>query len=77
MRTLPVGIDQRSACRHPDWTGPDDLAVKIIELRELAKRELGTKFDLRAYHDLVLKNGALPMNLLEENVRAWIKQQKG
>ena len=50
--------------------------IRIIELRELAKRELGPKFDLRAYHDLVLKNGALPMNLLEENVRAWIKQQK-
>ena len=35
MRTLPVGIDQRSASRHPDWTGPDDLAIKIIELREI------------------------------------------
>ncbi|MDI3329182.1 MAG: FMN-binding glutamate synthase family protein [Micrococcus sp.] len=35
MRTLPVGIDQRSACRHPDWTGPDDLAIKIHELREI------------------------------------------
>jgi methylamine---glutamate N-methyltransferase subunit C len=35
MRTLPAGIDQRSACRHPDWTGPDDLAIKIIELREV------------------------------------------
>src|SRR5258708_11742007 len=35
MRTLPPGIDQRSACRHPDWTGPDDLAIKIAELREL------------------------------------------
>lgn len=35
MRTLPVGIDQRSACRHPDWTGPDDLAIKILELREI------------------------------------------
>src|SRR5207253_4711231 len=35
MRTLPAGIDQRSACRHPDWTGPDDLAIKILELREL------------------------------------------
>ncbi|MFP5068680.1 FMN-binding glutamate synthase family protein [Pseudonocardia nantongensis] len=35
MRTLPAGIDQRSACRHPDWTGPDDLAIKIIELREI------------------------------------------
>ena len=35
MRTLPEGVDQRSAARHPDWTGPDDLAIKIIELREI------------------------------------------
>jgi glutamate synthase domain-containing protein 2 len=35
MRTLPEGVDQRSASRHPDWTGPDDLAIKIQELREL------------------------------------------
>ncbi len=35
MRNLPVGIDQRSACRHPDWTGPDDLTIKIQELREI------------------------------------------
>ena len=35
MRTLPAGIDQRSACRHPDWVGPDDLAIKLQELREI------------------------------------------
>lgn len=35
MRNLPQGIDQRSACRHPDWTGPDDLEIKILELREI------------------------------------------
>jgi glutamate synthase domain-containing protein 2 len=35
MRTLPEGIDQRSACRHPDWTGPDDLEIKIEEIREI------------------------------------------
>ncbi len=35
MRTLPPGIDQRSASRHPDWTGPDDLEIKILELREI------------------------------------------
>ena len=35
MRCLPAGIDQRSACRHPDWTGPDDLEIKINELREI------------------------------------------
>jgi glutamate synthase domain-containing protein 2 len=37
MRTLPKGIDQRSACRHPDWTGPDDLEIKILELREITE----------------------------------------
>jgi len=40
MRTLPEGIDQRSACRHPDWTGPDDLAIKILELREITDWEI-------------------------------------
>ena len=35
MRNLPKGVDQRSACRHPDWTGPDDLEIKILELREI------------------------------------------
>ena len=35
MRNLPKGIDQRSACRHPDWTGPDDMEIKILELREI------------------------------------------
>ncbi len=39
MRTLPEGIDQRSACRHPDWTGPDDLAIKIQEIREVTDWE--------------------------------------
>jgi methylamine---glutamate N-methyltransferase subunit C len=34
MRTLPAGIDQRSASRHPDWVGPDDLRIKLEELRE-------------------------------------------
>ena len=40
MRNLPRGIDQRSACRHPDWTGPDDLEIKILELREITGWEI-------------------------------------
>ncbi len=40
MRTLPAGIDQRSASRHPDWTGPDDLVIKIEELREATSWEV-------------------------------------
>src|SRR5271163_5194711 len=39
MRTLPEGIDQRSACRHPDWTGSDDLEIKLLELREITDWE--------------------------------------
>ena len=39
IRTLPEGIDQRSASRHPDWTGPDDLVIKIQELREITDWE--------------------------------------
>ncbi len=40
MRDLPRDIDQRSACRHPDWTGPDDLTIKIQELREITDWEV-------------------------------------
>lgn len=40
MRTLPEGVDQRSPCRHPDWVGPDDLRIKIEELREATDWEI-------------------------------------
>ena len=50
--------------------------IKILELRELARKELGAKFQLREYHDLVLRDGAVPMDLLEENVKAWIAKKK-
>ncbi len=40
MRTLPFGVDQRSPCRHPDWIGPDDLRIKIEELREATDWEI-------------------------------------
>ena len=63
MRTLPAGIDQRSACRHPDWTGPDDLAIKIQELREITdwKPPIYVKIGAaRPYYDtaLAVKAGA-------------------
>jgi glutamate synthase domain-containing protein 2 len=57
MRTLPVGVDQRSACRHPDWTGPDDLAIKIIELREITDWEKPVYVKVgaaRTYYDVKL-----------------------
>src|SRR5260370_19512985 len=40
MRELPPGVDQRSPVRHPDWTGPDDMVVKIEELREATDWEI-------------------------------------
>jgi uncharacterized protein (DUF885 family) len=46
--------------------------LKILELRERARRELGNRFDLRAFHDEILKNGPLPLDLLESRVNAWV-----
>jgi methylamine---glutamate N-methyltransferase subunit C len=57
MRTLPEGVDQRSACRHPDWTGPDDLAIKIKELREITDWEKPIYVKVgatRTFHDVKL-----------------------
>ncbi len=57
MRTLPAGVDQRSACRHPDWTGPDDLTIKIRELREATNWEkpIYVKFGAtRVFNDVKL-----------------------
>jgi uncharacterized protein (DUF885 family) len=50
--------------------------IKIVELRERAKAELGEAFDIRDFHDIVLKNGAVPLAILEENVDAWIAETK-
>jgi len=50
--------------------------LKILELRERAKRELGAKFDLRAFHDTVLGAGALPLDVLEARVGTWIAAQR-
>jgi methylamine---glutamate N-methyltransferase subunit C len=63
MRRLPEGIDQRSSCRHPDWTGPDDLEIKILELREITDWEKPVYVKVgasRPYYDtaLAVKAGA-------------------
>lgn len=50
--------------------------LKILELRERAKTALGAKFDLKAFHDVVLDSGALPLDVLEKQVDAWIASQK-
>jgi glutamate synthase domain-containing protein 2 len=63
MRCLPKGIDQRSACRHPDWPGPDDLEIKILELREITDWQVPIYVKVggtRPYYDtaLAVKAGA-------------------
>jgi methylamine---glutamate N-methyltransferase subunit C len=63
MRTLPEGIDQRSACRHPDWTGCDDLTIKIAELREITDWQVPIYIKMgasRVFNDvkLAIKSGA-------------------
>jgi uncharacterized protein (DUF885 family) len=50
--------------------------LKILELRDRAKTALGSKFDIKAFHDQVLDSGALPMDVLEQRVDAWIAAQK-
>ena len=51
--------------------------LKILALREKAKKELGPKFDIRKFHDEVLGAGALPMNVLEDRINEWIAEEKG
>ncbi|MGO3299363.1 MAG: DUF885 domain-containing protein [Pseudoalteromonas sp.] len=46
--------------------------LKILELREAARVKLGDKFDIREFHDIVLKNGAVPLNVLEQFVDNWV-----
>ncbi|WP_407529432.1 DUF885 domain-containing protein [Acinetobacter baumannii] len=50
--------------------------LKILELRELAKHELGERFDIKAFHDMVLNAGTLPLNILDARIKNWIKEQK-
>lgn len=50
--------------------------LKILELRERARKELGSKFDIRTFHDEVLNGGTLPLDMLEARVDQWIAQQK-
>ncbi len=70
---------RRATERYMAWPG-QALAykigeLKIIELRERARKKLGERFSIRDYHDEVLKNGALPLNLLEARIDAWISRQ--
>jgi uncharacterized protein (DUF885 family) len=72
-------LAQTEADRYIAWPG-QALAYKmgqltILKLRDEAKRQLGEKFDLKAFHDEILNGGAMPLDLLQERVEAWIKTQ--
>jgi uncharacterized protein (DUF885 family) len=76
LHDIEVEID-----RYLAWPG-QSLAyksgeLKMKELRAKAERELGGKFDVRAFHDELLGAGALPLSLLEERMNAWVAKQKG
>jgi len=49
--------------------------LKIPELREKAKKSLGDKFDIRQFHEVLLSNGSVPLDVLEELVNRWIKSK--
>jgi uncharacterized protein (DUF885 family) len=51
--------------------------LKLLELREKARTALGDKFDIRGYHEVVLSNGAVPLNVLEDLVDAWVAETQG
>jgi uncharacterized protein (DUF885 family) len=73
-------LAQTEADRYIAWPG-QALAYKmgqltILKLRDEAKRQLGEKFNMKAFHDEILNGGAMPLDLLQERVQAWIKQQK-
>ena len=73
-------LAQTEADRYIAWPG-QALAYKmgqltILKLRDEAKTQLGEKFDLKAFHDEILNGGAMPLDLLQERVEAWIKDQK-
>jgi uncharacterized protein (DUF885 family) len=49
--------------------------LKILELRQRAQEQLGDRFDIRTFHDRILEEGALPLNLMEAKIDAWIAKQ--
>lgn len=67
----------REVDRYIGWPGQATSykvgMLKILELRTMAKKRLGARFDIRLFHDTVLRNGRMPLSILQEQVEAWVK----
>jgi uncharacterized protein (DUF885 family) len=77
---IDYGIGAQEVERYVAWPGQACAymigMLRIIDLREHAKKELGAKFSLPAFHDVVLRNGSVPLDVLGEIVERWIAAQK-
>lgn len=80
QQAIDYGIGAQEVERYVAWPGQANAymigMLRIIDLREKAKRELGEKFSLAAFHDLVLGAGSVPLDVLGELVDGWIAQRK-
>ncbi len=80
QQAIDYGIGAQEVERYVAWPGQANAymigMLRIIELREKAKKELGDKFSLPAFHDLVLGTGSVPLDVLGELVDGWIARQK-
>jgi uncharacterized protein (DUF885 family) len=79
-QAIGYGIGAQEVERYVAWPGQANAymigMLRIIDLRDKAQRELGDRFSLKAFHDVVLKNGSVPLDVLGEVVDRWIAGQK-
>jgi uncharacterized protein (DUF885 family) len=80
QQAIDYGIGAQEVERYVAWPGQANAymvgMLRILELRDKAKQELGDRFSLPVFHDVVLKNGSVPLDVLGEIVQRWVTQQK-